>query len=91
MQLSGDDGVVVGFDAPAGGVATVEAGAVTGRLVCRVAGRVASVAYAGSTDWYRVPGCLPDGVGAGEVAGWLAVDPGLDAAGNPVPGRLLRR
>ena len=76
--------------APPGGVMTREVGAVTGDLEVWLdetrPGRVL-VRYVGAEDVYTVVGSAK-GLTLGEVAARLAVDPGVDADGNPVASSL---
>lgn len=72
-----------------------EWGAVTGDLVLRLEhdddGVMAFVAYAGSSDWYRlgrVASSLPEPTLAKRCIAHLARDPGRDVHGNPRPTSL---
>lgn len=78
------------FQAPPGGVATDEVGAVTGDLQLRTAPANApnavqvQVAYAGSSDWYGVVGSpVPaDEADLKALVERLSADPGPDEFGN---------
>lgn len=89
------------FSAPPGGVMTIDEGALTGELVCRITVTAAqadvAVAYAETDDFHRVEGApvsvptefvdRPDAAATWLVAR-LSSDPGLDAADNPRPATL---
>lgn len=75
----------LGFNAPLGGVMTLEEGAITGELILELtSGGDVRIAYAGSTDWLTVEGSpVAAGADPERLVAWLSRDPGLGTDDNP--------